>query len=223
MKFASQVYTQVSGSVGGLTYSHNKGGMYSRGRAIPTNPSTDVQITARADFSAASTRWNLLDESERQLWRDYAATQVHIDKLGATILWSGQQEFIASNSLLNALGQTLVDVPPLVLTKPPFELISCVCDDAQSIGLLTSTLPAAAGARIFLGVSRPVSPGKNYFKGPFCRTASGVDVSAGGTAFSSTCPFVVAEDQAIWLRGVYVLPDGRYSGAVIRSTIVLAA
>ena len=51
MKFTSQVYTQASGSVGGLTYSHNRSGMYTRARSTPTDPASTLQLERRSNFS----------------------------------------------------------------------------------------------------------------------------------------------------------------------------
>jgi hypothetical protein len=220
MKFASQVYTNVSGSVGGLVYSHNKGGMYTRGRAIPVNPNTDSQIAARSALSMAAADWNSLTEANRQLWRDYAETQNHVDKIGNSILWSGQQEYIAANSMLMAVGEAVVTVPPLVLTKPEFDVSDMDIDDTQAVTIVTNTLPVLANSNIFASYSRPVSPGINFFKGPFQRAAAPMDVSAGGTGFAGPSTFPAEAGQAVWGCFVLVLADGRYTRKVIRSTIV---
>ncbi|KKM06452.1 hypothetical protein LCGC14_1743870, partial [marine sediment metagenome] len=47
MLFKSGLITQGSGSIGGLTASHNRGGMYFRARTIPTNPATSFQTVVR--------------------------------------------------------------------------------------------------------------------------------------------------------------------------------
>jgi len=220
MKFASQVYTNVSGSVGGLVYSHNKGGMYTRGRAIPVNPATDTQIMARSALSMAAADWNATSEANRQLWRDYAESQSHVDKIGNVILWSGQQEFIAANSSLMAVGESPVVVPPLVLTKPEFDVSDLAIDDTQAATVTTNALPVLANSNILASYSRPVSPGVNFFKGPFQRSAIPIDVSAGGTGFAGPSTFPAEAGQIVWGCFVLVLADGRYTRKIIRSAVV---
>jgi len=43
MKFKSPILSQASGSIAGITFSHNRGGMYVRARAVPTNPGSPQQ------------------------------------------------------------------------------------------------------------------------------------------------------------------------------------
>lgn len=222
MKFLSQVYTAVSGSIGGVTYSRNKGGMYTRGRATPTNPNTVKQQEARTRLAMTAALWNDLDEADRDLWRAYAETQNHLNKLGQTILWSGQQEFSAANSLLLGCNQATVSVPPLILTKPEFEVTGFDLDDAQIVGLTTNALPVEAQS-IFDTFSRPISPGVNFFKGPFCANAVIIAAGAGGTTFAGLSTFPAAEDQVIWGKFTLVKHDGRYSASKILSTVVVAA
>jgi hypothetical protein len=83
VKFKSQVYASVSGSVGGLTYSHNQGGMYCRARAVPTNPNTSFQQTLRNAMGQLTTRWGqTLTQTQRDAWAVFATNVPVVDSLG---------------------------------------------------------------------------------------------------------------------------------------------
>jgi len=95
MLFKSQVLTQASGSIGGITYSHNKGGMYQRARAIPTNPNSTGQAAVRMYFTQAISLWtNVLTQAQRDAWDNYAANTPVTNKLGDAIQLSGQNMFV---------------------------------------------------------------------------------------------------------------------------------
>lgn len=105
MKFTSQVYSAASGSIGGITYSRNRGGMYTRARAVPTNPNSVRQVAARAGFSAAVRLWTEdLTGAQRDGWRTYADATPFTDSLGSPLVLTGQQAFVRSISALIGAG-----------------------------------------------------------------------------------------------------------------------
>ena len=53
MLFRGTHLTDASGSLSGVTYSHNRGGAYTRNRSIPVNPNTVQQQAVRNAFSSA--------------------------------------------------------------------------------------------------------------------------------------------------------------------------
>lgn len=74
-KFTPTIAGEISGSIGAITFSHNRGGAYMRLRSIPVNPNTAAQSfirTLQADLSndwvtgltqAQRDGWNLYDEN----------------------------------------------------------------------------------------------------------------------------------------------------------------
>ena len=114
MIFKSHVFASASGSVAGLTYSRNRGGQYTRARAIPTNPDTIFQQNARAALAANSQDWAGLTDVQRQAWREWAKQNPITNALGDSITLSGHQAFVGINARLDsALQPTLTD-PPIV-------------------------------------------------------------------------------------------------------------
>jgi hypothetical protein len=170
MLFKSQVYTQASGSVGGLTYSHNRGGMYTRGRSIPVNPNSSEQQTVRAVFGSLAQRWtNILTQQQRDGWENYAALTPVTNRLGDELLLSGQQMYIRCNTVRVQASVAEVDDGP---TTPGNASLTTIT--LSSSGLTVSvnydnTDPWAIldGGGLNVQSGRGQSATINYFKGPF--------------------------------------------------------
>lgn len=126
MKFKSENLTQVSGSIGGVTYAHNRGGLYRRARSIPTNPNSAAQITVRGNFASLAAAWrDVLTGAERLAWENYAANSPVSDAFGDPLLLTGQQMYIRCNSVRQRAGAGRIDPGPTVfglidLTTPLF-------------------------------------------------------------------------------------------------------
>ena len=228
MKFKSQVYTAVSGSIGGITYSHNKGGMYTRARATPTNPSSAAQLAARNAFGAMALRWReTLSTAQRNSWENYAALTPVTDKLGEPVLLSGQQMYIRNNTQRVRSGLATVDPGPIggggtPLTTP----VLSVSDAATTFSLAytnTDDWAGATGGGLLIQASRQMAPTINFFKAPF-RFAAKVD--GAGTPPTSpatpTSPFAdtYSTGKRVYARCIAVSADGRISDAQIVTALV---
>src|SRR6267154_4350068 len=96
----------TSGSVGGITYSHNKGGAYIRKRSIPTNPQTTRQQTVRTILATLSSAWASLTSTQQGDWTTWAESHTIVDSLGLSIIMSGQQAFVQLNARVVDAGGT---------------------------------------------------------------------------------------------------------------------
>lgn len=181
MKFKSQVFTQASGSIGGQTFSHNRFGMYTRARTIPTNPNSTRQNIVRGAFASAVVAWGELTDIQRLAWKTYADNVPVINSLGDAVNLTGQQMFIRSRTAgLNA-SQIAIDngwtmAIPLPATAPidfnTGEPITGFVDNPTAPGTgnieVNMTLqPASANAYFLLFMGRPVSPAVNFYRGPY--------------------------------------------------------
>jgi len=229
MLFKSALVTQISGSVGGMTGSHNRGGMYFRSRAIPTNPNTAAQITARANLSTLAGFWGALSDAQREAWNLYAANVPKINALGDSIYLSGQQWFIAMNTVRVRAGGSLVYAAPTTfamaaMTLPTLDSASESGEDFDIGFTNTDDWATAADGGLSVQMSRPQGPGVASFKGPF-RFADSID--GAGTPPTSpasiAAPFVITQYQKIWARVTAFLPDGRISAPVILGPVIVGA
>lgn len=218
MKFKSQVYTQVSGSVGGATYARNRGGMYSRGRAMPSNPQTSFQTEVRNAVAGLTAAWSqTLTEDQRNAWGVYAANVPILDKLGDQRLISGLNWYVRNNVPRVQGGLLIVSDAPTTFTLPAFTVGGVVIDVSSSNASITfddsEEWAIADGGAMLVYISRPVSPGIQFFKGPY-RYAGAIlgDTATPPTSPATvTLPFDVTVDNKVFYRIEVVTADGRLS------------
>ena len=217
MNFTSQVYTAASGSIGGVTYSHNAGGMYTRARAIPTNPNSPAQQAVRSAISNASTAWAALTPTNKALWDAYAASTPVKNKLGAWIFLSGRVHFLRSYVQRAALGVPMpADAPVTMgLTNLTDPVATITAPTTLSLAYTnTDTWAGAVGGFLFVYASRPQPPTVNFFKGPY--RYSGAVAGAVVPPVSPmvmTLPFPCAATQRVFLRAIANDAEGRLSEA----------
>jgi hypothetical protein len=182
--------TSASGSVGGMTYSHNRSGMYMRARRVPTNPNTGFQQAVRSNLSNASQAFRLLDAGEQASWATYAAGTPRVNRLGDTITLTAQQMYVAVNSLAALLGLAPMTnapaVPGLSTLGNDLALGVDASTGTLTIDGVTGSLFRQVGAKIGVFVGDGKSLGVNFYKAPYQL----FDVMAGatGTATSVTLP-----------------------------------
>lgn len=172
MKFTSAIAATVSGSIGGATGSHNRGGQYFRRRAIPTNPNTSLQVVRRASMGLASVSWtSILTQAQRNGWNAYANATPVIDSLGNTIRLTGLNMYARQAVLRIAAGMTPIFTPPEEpgLTDLTPVTISDVESDSSITGTHSDEDDWAGSADGFLAIfaSASMSAGKTFFKGPY--------------------------------------------------------
>lgn len=177
--FKSQVLTQASGSVGGLTYSHALGGMYMRARSIPVNPNTTFQQQVKAAMTALVNRWTtVLTAAERAAWNLYAANTPTTNALGDPIFLSGQNWYIASNTprdqvnaKITAATLTIIDAAPTVFNRGDFTTPTLVALTALApleFGFTnTDDWAGETDSALLVYMGRPRNASRNYFNGPF--------------------------------------------------------
>jgi hypothetical protein len=238
MKFTSPLFSAVSGSIGGTTYSHNKGGMYARVRNTPPDKRSDPQLYWRPVWKALTLLWATLTEPERESWRLYASQVPRTDRLGQVKALSGHQHFFRSNAVRWGLfdSGTLIRSAPTIFNLGPTPIINQItgtvyaAPDATIDYYLPAGHPASGAALadcMFAFVSAPVGVTRTYRRNPLvyrnCLNFSS-DVPA-GTDQSFTVYNVWTHDvvQAAWLKVQCLYGDGRLSApATFRFLTTLA-
>lgn len=170
--FKSPIIAGASGSLAGITFSHNKGGQYLRARVVPTNPSTPQQEAVRIAVGVLSSRWvEVLSEAERAAWDLYALNVPLVNPLGDPINVTGLNMFIRSNAPAIQAAESIVDTAPAIFdlgsfTPPSFvahastDTVSVTFDNTDAWANEDSSIMTIFG-------SRPQNPSINYFKGPY--------------------------------------------------------
>lgn len=207
---------EMSGSIGGCTWSRNKGGQYLRQRTVPTNPNSIAQQAVRTAFAQASSDWSAtLTNSQRTMWNNWAASNPVVDTLGQSIQLSGQQAYVRFSARLLQCGMASVSTPPSTMAPaaPTF-------DDVQvaqtAAGIITVTfLPTPMPADLFFQIwsSKVLNVGQN----PNRRGAK----LKGTTGAAEPSPFLaggyhgaVGQKVVIWVNSMdasgQVSPPTRY-------------
>lgn len=229
MKFTSPVFSAVSGSIAGIVYSHNAGGMYTRARAVPTDPSSARQQVMRMYLDQAVTYWTeTLLEVERESWRLYAANVPVIDRLGQTINLSGQNMFVRSGVPWLLGGQALADIataPAIFDTGDPGSLtLVAVTAPTGAVEISIDGAPAWAAqdaGRLLVQAGLPQNPSINFYKGPFrfigSEDGDSVTPITASTTFlpNANPPIAVAEGQRLFVRARAQYDDGRLTQAFV--------
>ena len=218
MLFKSAILTQASGSVGGITASRNRAGMYFRARAVPVNPNTAAQVALRVIFGNLATQWNVLTKPQRDAWTTYAINVPVTGKLGDPITLTGQQMYIRNNTARLQAGLPPVDDGPIDFSQDSLSSVSI--GPVAATDLLTVIFEDTDGwvdeddAGLLIYGSRQQGPAINFFKGPY-RFAG---VILGDNALPPTSPdvtinnaFALDVDNVVFCRAVSVRSDGRIS------------
>jgi len=211
-----------SGSVQGLTYSHNRGGAYTRKRATPVvGTRTTRQGVVKGNMTAASQAWQLLPPSDQGAWISYANGHPIINRLGSSIKLTGSQYFIkCAAALLNA-QQALPTLPPVSTTIQPVVVDGYAVTDSPAMTLLLTG--ATPGDFINVAVAKWTSNGVNFNKTysqvlTVGSDATAVDVMSAWVAFAGG----PAVGQKGWLRLTPMNAGGLTGSPIYLQTPVLA-
>lgn len=155
----------LSGSAGGITASHNKGGQYFRLRSIPTNPSSTKQQEVRAILASQSQGWADRTDAERNAWENWAQENTITNALGDSILMSGHQAYIKLNSRLDLDGDTLLTVPPIINAPAALESAVQAADiGVGAVDLTFTATPLPATVKLWMTAAVTNSPGISFIK-----------------------------------------------------------
>lgn len=216
MKIKGALISEMSGSLGGITASHNRGGYYLRQRVIPVNPGSPQQVEMRSFMSDLTSAWlDTLTQAQRDGWDNYALQVPISDALGEPRNIGGIAQYIRSNSPRLQAGLTTVDDAPSI-----FNLGTYTAPTIDSI-----TAPAGAdiaftagdawvdedGAAMTILASRGVNPTVNYFKGPyrFAGIIAGDATTPPTSPATIVLPFPVVAGQKVFFQFRVTRADGR--------------
>lgn len=161
---------QLSGSVGGVTASHNRYGQYLRNRTRPVNPNSTAQQRSRNAFKRATEAWKTLTNDQRAAWEAYASQTPVLNKLGESVTLTGSAAFVAYNAfVLNVVPDvnltTNAPASPGLATVQFTDIAIDVSD--MAINFNQTGGPAGIGVFIAVLVGPSLSPGVNSFNGPY--------------------------------------------------------
>lgn len=218
MKFKSLIFSQASGSIAGMTFSHGIGGMYVRARATPTNPGSTYQDVVRAAFGSLVVHWQeTLTEAQREDWRTYASNTPLVDPLGELIQVTGLNMYLRGNTPRLNAGLSRVDDAPTLFNLGGFTEPSVAfdaTDDEIDVTFTNSDDWAnESGSAMLVYVSRPQSVATQYFKGPYrlAGIIEGDDTTPPTSPAEISLPFAATVGQKLFAKLAVTRADGRRS------------
>lgn len=227
MLIDSALFSRGSGSLGGLTLSHNAGGIYLRARTMPVNPNSPDQQDIRAALASLVNRWTtVLTAAQRSAWENYAASTPLPGPLGDAREVSGQNMYIRGNVERARMATPLADDAPVIFNLGSFTLLTTPVADVTGQTWKctydnTDEWANEDDARMVAYVSRPQNPTINYFSGPFryAGFVPGNSTTPPTPPLSVTLPFTVVADQRVYARMIVTRADGRLSNDQIMNAI----
>lgn len=219
MAIISPIHGEMRGSIGGSTWSRNRGGQYVKQRATPVNPNSSRQQVVRSILATLAQAWGGLTTAEREAWNTYAQENPVLNSLGQEIYLTGLDWFVKINSRLSDAGDTLLDEPPIGPGPGSLSTLSIAFTDATTI-TVTFTPGLAADERLQVWTSLPQGTGTSpNFKQ--CRLAGYTAAEAESPA-SVTLPFSfqIGERAVVY---VAIIDDEGITGGYLRAEATRAA
>lgn len=170
----------VSGSIGGTVFSRNRGGQYTRARAVPVTSTTPEALAAKARFATASVAWQGLTDGQRDAWKFWATANPSINTLGNSIILTGQNAFVGNYARCTLAGVPTLTSPPIIAA--PDSLTSITQDGDEGAGdtdLTFAATPLGAAEYIWLNAAVTNSAGINYVQNllRFCAVSAAAQTS----------------------------------------------
>jgi len=210
----SQVFSQIRGSTGGVTYLANQWHqIVTRARTSPVDPSTTNQNKVRQAFSGAAVDWLAQTPGNRELWDEYAQSLTYPNPLGNQTM-PGRLVFMSNIGFMRyiysrgfGLTTILKDAP----TEPGFlslDPLIIAGPGAPGTGVSVSVgNPNSEDISCFVWRSRPFAPTRNSYKGPWISSTMGqMDIPAASTGVYDFS--VGTDDQAVFVYGRAIVDDG---------------
>ncbi len=209
--------TQISGSIGGTTWSHNRFGAYKRNRSVPVNPNTSRQVAVRNAVRTLTINWEIvLTQAQRNAWDLYGQNVSWVNKLGRAVFLTGLNHYVRCNTPRLMNGIASIDAAPTLFNIGAAEsdlavTASEATQDLTITGNDAGSWIGEADAWQFFFMGAPQNSGIKFFGGPYRQVTAtpGAGPPPFPVVIAAAFPFV--EGQRIWVRSRIARGDGRLS------------
>lgn len=220
----------MSGRLGGVIASRNRGGPYLRNGTIPINPNTDRQGVVRGAMAFLADRWaQTVTAGQRTAWNLYASNVEMSNRFGEATHLSGYNHYLRSNIIRKMAGWAIIDDGPVDFTIPAHDPTFAITA-SEGTQEITYTYDDAMdwadenGGYMIMFQGQPQNPQINFFNGPwrFSHAVQGVNGAPPASPVSGVGPFAIAEGQHQWSYARILRADGRISEPFYDSTFCAA-
>jgi hypothetical protein len=221
----SSVIASASGSLGGLVFSRNRGGMYIRQRAVPVNPSSADQQAVRMIFGNLSTTWATLTADQRTSWATYAENTPVTGPLGDPVTLTGQQMYVRCNSARVRGGLDRIDDGPTtfggIVLNPVTAVVSAAASEITVTFDALDPWAGEVGGALLVYNSIDKGQGIEFHKNPYLLAGiiAGAETPPTSPDSSLSSPYTHAATNNVFFRFRAVRADGRISQEVFAGPI----
>lgn len=110
--FYGTIITDMIGSVGGMSFQHNRSGKIVRQRPVQKKSNTVKQSGRIAAFNNIQIEWFNLSIGDKVDWNDFADAHDRVTNWNETKSVNGYNWFMSINSYLQLCGESLLTTPP---------------------------------------------------------------------------------------------------------------
>ena len=164
MKFISPLLSDARASVGGATFSKNRGGNYIRSKVAPVQPRSTAQQGVRAGLATLAQMWRTLTPAQIAGWNTLAQGLTLKDSLGNSYSPSGIDLFVGNNRNLSSINATVVEDPPAQNAAfddlSPLTVVATAGTPAFTIAPTVAAAPT--GFTFLVRATGQLSPGVSY-------------------------------------------------------------
>lgn len=142
---------QISGRVGSVVFSHNRGGTYVRNGTIPIKIMSEAALAAKARLATSSNAWQALTDAQRAAWVAWAQANSVTNRLGHAITLTGIAAFNSLNTRLRLALAAPITAPPII--PPPNGLLTLTQQGdigAGAFGLTFTATPLSANVKLWI-------------------------------------------------------------------------
>ncbi len=241
----SSLVTDITGSIGGTTFSRNRSGLTAKAKLTGKRSTTAKQQIQLQNNNALRQQWTALTLTEKQVWNEYAAVNTKTNRYGRTKSLTGFNWFLSVNNAYYYVHGTYVTVPPTFaypaflpsfsLAVTPTDIVlnwSTPVDDSLIDVMVYTTPPVRGTANLQRGFYRFTDKGVQSYDVNINLTAgweaahgmTWTDISNDSNILINTMVFAVAKSSGI--TGTAVSSVGSFAAVgvgayVIGSTFVV--
>jgi hypothetical protein len=167
IRTGSVVVTEISGKVGGQSYSRNGGGAYVRNISKPLNGQTSAQTAVRSSVATLSRAWAGLTAAQQAAWNSFGALQIKTNRIGHKSPQTGFNAFVQYNQVLANAGIAQISVPPSTVSIAALTSLSLTAVHAGATTVTYAATPVPANQNLLIQTTGNLSAGKSFVKNRF--------------------------------------------------------
>lgn len=156
---------RLSGSMGGTTASHNRGGAYFRNRTKPPINDTPAAQATKSRLATVSALWKTLTDDQKQSWYTYVGHNPKLNRIGMAHVIQANATFVGINSRLIQAAESPILLPPPTPAPTPLETLTLAADiGAGSVDITFTPTPTGASEALWINAAITESSGRRYVK-----------------------------------------------------------